>query len=422
MRLSDLLATALAAAALLCASVLAPDQLVLPPAQPRHVLAPRPLVEVTRRATLARGETFARVAARLGVASAELPAWLDALGSVLDPRALPVGLEWQASLDGQGQVARIVAGPGWRDLVVLERTQTGVSAKRVERPLTRVLTVVEGTVQSSLFDSIVKAGELEMLAVALADVFQWDVDFHREVQPGDRFALLVERAQSEGRTVAYGPVLAAVYVNRGARHTAVRYAGKEARPAYYDGRGTPLRKQFLRAPLRFTRLTSRFSASRMHPILGQRLPHWGVDYAAPVGTPVLATADGTVASAGWRAGGGNAVELRHRGGYTTTYMHLSRFAAGAQAGAHIAQGQVVGYVGSTGLSTGPHLDYRVSCNGRHLNPLRVGGEVGTPLPATEQAKFGAWSARVLASLSASGPVPAPAVAELLTLAPIRFDG
>ncbi len=422
MRLSDLLSTALAAVALLLAFLLAPDPVTEPLTQTRRAFAPRQLPEVTRNATLAQGETFPRIAARLGVASGELPAWLGALDGVLDPRALPAGLHWQANIDMHGRVTRISVCPNWRDLVVLERTDAGVTGRRIARTLTRALTVVEGTVQSSLFDGVVRAGELETLAVVLADIFQWDVDFHREVRGGDSFALLVERVQSEGRTVAYGPVLAAVYVNRGTRHVAVRYAGKDARPAYYDEHGAPLRKQFLRAPLRFSRLTSRFSASRLHPILGRRLPHWGVDYAAPVGTPVLATADGTVAATEWRAGGGNAVELRHLGGYSSTYMHLSRFAAGMQPGVHVVQGQVLGYVGSTGLSTGPHLDYRVSYRGRHLNPLRVGGEVGAPLPSVERARFGEWSARVLASLSASGPVPATAVAGLLAVAPIRFDG
>ena len=222
--------------------------------------------------------------------------------------------------------------------------------------------------------------------------------------------------------MGYGPVVAASYVNRGKTFSAVRYAVGGGHPSFYDEHGSPLRKQFLRAPLRFSRITSRYSLARLHPILGVRVPHWGIDYGAPVGTPVMATADGVVASAGWNGGGGNAIELRHTGGYITTYMHLSRFAAGIRPGVRVEQAQVIGYVGATGLATGPHLDYRVTQNGRHLNPLRIGRDPAPPLLRDELPVFIEWAGKVLPLLRTAGLLPAERVAALTSGAPVPLHG
>jgi len=276
-------------------------------------------------------------------------------------------------------------------------------------------------VHSSLFGAVVDSGEADELALGLADLFQWDIDFHREVQRGDTFAVLVERLARNGRRLGYGKVVAAEYVNSGKRFTAVHYTPTGGNGGYYDAGGRPVRKQFLRAPLRFSRLTSRFSSSRLHPVYGKRLPHWGVDYAAPTGTPVMATADGTVASAGWRNGGGNTVEIRHPNGFTTSYMHLSRFPRGIAPGVRVAQGETVGYVGSTGVSTGPHLDYRVTRNGRYVNPLAIGNDPAPPLPEGEIASFRAWAAAVTPMLAAAGPLPEEQAAALRAAPPARPD-
>jgi murein DD-endopeptidase MepM/ murein hydrolase activator NlpD len=394
------------------------------PAAPRPQLkvAPLPLPTFVRRDTLARGETLADLLERVGLPAAEVPAWLSATQQVLDPRALPVGLVAESVTDVHGSVDSLRLTPDWRAAVVVEREGTAIRARRELRPVERDLVVVEGTVRTSLFDAMGTTGESETLALELADLFQWDIDFHREVREGDTFALLVERVRSEGTTVAYGPVVAATYTNRGKRYSAVRYAFAGAKDSYYDERGSPLRKQFLRAPLRFSRLTSRFSLSRMHPVLGQRLPHWGVDYAAPVGTPVMATADGVVTFTGWRGGGGNAVEISHSGGFQTAYLHLSRFASGIRPGVRVAQGQVIGFVGTTGMSTGPHVDYRVSQNGRHLNPLGVGKEPAPPLPRSELPRFASWAGQVLPLLGSAGPLPAERAAVLQAASPIPLHG
>jgi murein DD-endopeptidase MepM/ murein hydrolase activator NlpD len=423
MRLADSCLTALALSVLLLTqwsvSAAVPTRSVM---RPVVKVAPLSLPIFVHRGVLSRGETLGQLATKLGVPPAELPAWLSAVRRVLDTRSLPVGLGAEAVIDVHGSVRVLRLTPDWRTRVVAARGDDGVRAVRQARPVERELIVVEGTVQSSLFDAFSTTGESESLALELADLFQWDVDFHREVREGDQFALLVERVRAAGQTVAYGPVLAASYTNRGSRYTAVRYAFGGHHESYYDERGRPLRKQFLRAPLRFTRVTSRFSRSRMHPILHRRLPHWGVDYGAPVGTPVMATADGVVTYTGWHDGGGRMVQIRHAGAFVTTYLHLSRFAAGIHRGVRVSQGQVIGFVGSSGLSTGPHLDYRVTQNGRHLNPLTVGKEPAPPLPKDQLPGFLAWAGRVLPLLDRPGTLPRASVATLQAAAPIPLDG
>jgi murein DD-endopeptidase MepM/ murein hydrolase activator NlpD len=282
----------------------------------------------------------------------------------------------------------------------------------------RQIIVVRGSIDSSLFGAVGGAGETDDLAVALADLFQWDIDFHRDVQPGDSFAVLVERIRAGSVTVAYGPIQAATFTNQGKIFAAYRYTAAGESAGYYDAKGCPVRKLFLRAPLRFTRVTSGYSHSRLHPILGRRLPHLGVDYGAPLGTPVMATANGTVILAGWSGGGGNTVKLRHPGGFTSAYLHLSHFAAGIRPGARVEQGQVIGFVGSTGMSTGPHLDYRVAHSGSPLNPATVGREPLPPLPATELRHFEAWREQLQPLLAVAGSISPTAWAALLRTAPM----
>jgi len=377
--------------------------------------------ESVRHGVLGRGETLGALFTRLGVSGADARHWVSAAGRELNLRALPVGLEGVATLNHHGVVRRIHLVQDWQWEVLLAPGGDGIEAERRRRPVDRDLWVVRGEVRSSLFGAVLGAGEMESLAVALADAFQWDIDFHRDVREGDSFAVVVERVQSEGRTVAYGPILAATYTNRGRTYTAVRFAAADAGPGYYDAEGRPLRKLFLRSPLRFSRITSRFSPNRMHPVLGRRMPHVGVDYAAPTGTPIMATAAGTVTFRGWKGGGGNTVEVRHPGGYQTSYLHMSRFASGISVGTRVSQGQVIGFVGATGLATGPHVCYRVHHNGRYVNPLSVGRDPAPPLPADELPRFAGWAEQVLALLETPGGVPETVVVALRESAPVAFD-
>jgi len=248
---------------------------------------------------------------------------------------------------------------------------------------TRV-TAVAGAIESSLFEAITASGEEDQLALDLADIFAWDVDFNTEIQRGDSYRVAVEKLSVDGRFVRYGRILAAEF-RRGKRVLkAVRFDGERS-AGYYAPDGTPLRKAFLRSPLKFSRITSRFTHARFHPILNITQPHYGVDYAAPVGTPVLAAGRGLVVAAGWQGGYGKAVRLRHSNGYETLYGHLSRIDVAL--GQRVDQGARLGTVGMTGLATGPHLDYRMTRDGRFVDPLRVPSPPADPVAKEERTAF-----------------------------------
>lgn len=245
-------------------------------------------------------------------------------------------------------------------------------------------TTVRGTIESSLFEAVEATGERDQLALDLADIFAWDVDFNTEIQPGDAFRVAVEKLFLGDRFSRYGPILAAELARGSRVLRAYRHEGASG-AGYYDDEGRPLRKAFLRSPLRFTRISSRFSRSRLHPVLRVRRPHFGVDYAAPAGTPVSASADGVVTTAGWLGGYGRTVRIRHANGYETLYGHLSRILV--RRGQRVAQGERVGTVGATGIATGPHLDYRMRRDGRFVDPLRIELPPAEPVPQGERDAF-----------------------------------
>ncbi|MEL7639841.1 MAG: peptidoglycan DD-metalloendopeptidase family protein [Solidesulfovibrio sp.] len=258
--------------------------------------------------------------------------------------------------------------------------------------------VMAGTVETSLFAAVAKAGGNAETAVALADVFAHDIDFCRDVQPGDTFRAVVEKRYVEGEYIGNGRVLAARFVNQGKVHEGFAMQGPSGKAEYFDADGRPLRKAFLRAPLSFLRVTSRFTDSRLHPILKVRRPHFGVDYAAPAGTPVWSVGDGLVVERGRNAAAGNYVSVRHGATWVTRYNHLSRFAKGLAKGTRVAQGQVIGYVGQTGYATGPHLDFRIYKNGQPVNALANPEMRAEPLPAAQLARLRREAARLTALL------------------------
>ncbi len=230
---------------------------------------------------------------------------------------------------------------------------------------------IAGVVEVSLFNAVTDTGESAELAMAIADIFGWEVDFIRDLRQGDSFSALVEKRYRDGEFAGYGRILAAEFVNQGHSFQGYLYEEEDGHKAYYDAEGNSLKRAFLKAPLSFTRVSSGFSWSRKHPILGYNRPHPAIDYAAPSGAPVMSVGDGRVAKKGWDNGGGNFVTIRHGNGYETTYMHLSRFAKGLKQGDRVDQGQVIAYVGATGLATGPHLDFRMKHNGKFINPSDI---------------------------------------------------
>lgn len=254
---------------------------------------------------------------------------------------------------------------------------------------------------SSLVAAIDAAGENVQLAIALAEIFGGDVDFHSDLQPGDTVELLYEKVYREDEFAGYGNVVAARLLNDGRDLQAYRFT-RDGKAGYYDERGRSLRRFFLKSPLRFEpRITSRFSYRRLHPVYRRYRAHLGVDYGAPVGAPVQAVAAGTVVSAGYNGGAGLMVRLRHNNGFESLYLHLSRLGKGVSRGARVQQGQLIGRVGSSGTATGPHLDYRIKRNGKYLNPLTLHRSLppGEPIPATMRAEFDAERERLTQQMS-----------------------
>ncbi len=246
---------------------------------------------------------------------------------------------------------------------------------------------VSGVIDDSLFSSVTSLGEQDLIALQLADIFMWDVDFYTDIQRGDQFRLLVEKKYLGGRFHKYGSILAADITIQGHVYTGFRFHDDNGVPGYYGPDGRALKKSFLKSPLKFARISSRFSRSRLHPILKIFRPHLGIDYAAPVGTPVQAVGAGVVIDAGYEGAGGKMVKLRHSGGYDTYYLHLSRIAV--KRGTRIEQGQVIGYVGATGLATGPHLDFRIVSHGKFINPTKV---IFPPAPPVSKDAFAPFAA------------------------------
>lgn len=351
------------------------------------------------RGTIAPRATIASALSGL-VTPATVQRLVGAARPVYDLARITAGRPFGVALGPDGLLRAFSYGiDALRTLHVSQRDGRLVAELRQREYETRTA-VVGGEIESSLFGAVEDAGEGDQLALDLAEIFQWDVDFHTELQPGDSFHLVVEKQYLDDSFARYGRILAAEFVRGPRVLRAVRHEGG-AGAGYYGPDGRPLRKAFLRSPLRFTRISSHFSLSRLHPILGVRRPHLGVDYAAPAGTPVQAAADGLVVVAGWEGGYGKTVRVRHANGYETLYGHLSRI--DVRRGQRLQQGARVGAVGATGLATGPHLDYRMVRNGQFVDPLRIQLPPAEPVAQSERAAFDSESTRLLALLGSGTP-------------------
>jgi murein DD-endopeptidase MepM/ murein hydrolase activator NlpD len=351
------------------------------------------------RGTIARNETLGRALGRTLPAS-DIHRLVEAARPVYDLARISVGHPFGLALSPDGLVRAFTYGIDELRTLRVTRRGEALQAEVLTRSYETRLGAASGTIQSSLFAAVTDSGEEDQLALDLADIFAWDVDFNTELQKGDSFRVAVEKLYLDGRFAKYGPILAAEFVRgervlRAVRFEAARGAG------YYAPDGTPLRKAFLRSPLRFTRISSGFTSARFHPILHSVRAHYGIDYAAPTGTPVTASADGVVAQAAWDGGYGKAVRIRHANGFETLYGHLSRI--DVRPSQRVTQGATIGAVGATGLATGPHLDYRMMRNGALVNPLRIQSPPAEPLAADEEASFETAKLSSLAALDRITP-------------------
>ena len=344
-----------------------------------------------------RGDTVSELLSRLGVSQVEARAFLASVKSGRLLEMLRPGTTVQARSAEDGTLLELRYITAKDRLVGFDKV--GAEFKAVEQKLTLVpqQQMKSGEIESSLFAAADAAGLSDNVATQLADIFAGDIDFHRDLRRGDKFTVVYEMFHHEGRAIKSGRLLAAEFVNQGRSYRAVWFQDAEGKGGYYTPEGKNLRKAFLRSPLEFSRLSSGF-AMRFHPILQQWRAHKGVDYAAPIGTHVKATADGTVEFAGSQSGYGNVVVLKHQGGLSTYYAHLSRFAGGVKKGSRVQQGDVIGHVGRTGWATGPHLHYEFHVNNQVRNPLTVALPAALPIAASQIAAFRGMSAPLAAKL------------------------
>jgi len=356
------------------------------------------------------GQSFCSSLSDHGFAPSLSSILVEAFKPVFDCRKILPGNSYQIVTDHEGKLVSLVFRTSPIDIYRLTREGDKFVPAKDALMLDKRVAVVSGEIEDSLFAALGDAGEKDQLAVSIAEIFAWDIDFRHDLRKGDRFQVIVEKIYKDEEFIHYGAIRAAEYANQNEVHRAIYYKDPEGREDYYTPEGISLRRSFLRSPLRFTRVSSGYSYARFHPILKRRLPHLGIDFAAPVGTPVLAVGDGVVTRRGWKKGNGNMVVIRHPSGYETMYNHLSRFGKHITVGRRVKQKDIIGYVGTTGLSTGPHLDYRMKKNGRFINPLKEEFPHGFPVNQAFQSAFLEVSRQMTALLEGETSPPRMKVA------------
>ena len=354
-----------------------------------------PLHKVVR---VANGDTLSTVFTKVGLSANTLH---DVLSSSKDAKQfsrLKVGQDLAFTLTADGQLQSLSSKLDALESIRLEKAESGYAFEReLIKPDVRSV-YSHGVIDSSLFVAAKRAGLPHNLTMDLANVFGYDIDFAMDIREGDEFEVIYEEKVVGDKRVGSGDILSARFTNRGKTYTAVRYTDKQGNTSYYNADGTSMRKAFIRTPVDFARISSRFSNGRRHPILNKIRAHKGVDYAAPRGTPIKAAGDGKVILAGRKGGYGNTVVIQHGRSYRTLYAHMQGFAKGVRNGSSVKQGQIIGYIGTTGLSTGPHLHYEFQVNGTHVDPLSQKLPMADPIAKSEKARFMQLSTPLMARM------------------------
>ncbi len=348
------------------------------------------------------GDTLGGIFHRRGLRPAEAIKIAGLKGAAILSRLLP-GRKLQLGIQSDGGLGGLRYELGPVDYLLIERDGSSYRVSRGQREVDVRQVQASGLIESSLFKAGADSGLSEALMMQLAEIFAWDIDFSRDLRRGDRFSLIYEEQFSGDEKLADGSILAAEFVHTDATYRAILFEDAQGGPTYYTPDGQSLRRTFLRSPVKYSRITSRFSKRRLHPVLKKWRAHKGVDYAGPTGTPVLATAHGRVAQIGNQGGYGKTVVLQHGGAYSTLYAHLSRYPKNLRRGSSVRQGQVIGYIGSTGLATGPHLHYEFRLNGVHRDPLRFKQPPAAPIHPEQREAFLAHAASLVAQLDAVSP-------------------
>ncbi len=343
------------------------------------------------------GQTLGDIFQQQDLSATDLARLLDEPGNGACLRNIHPGDEFAFQRNDDGSLRAIRFDRDEHTRVVASFAPDRIKQTTLERNVERRTIVAHGTIDSSLFGAGEQAGMSDAMVLKLASAFGYDIDFAQDLRQGDSFTVIYDDIYREGERLRDGDIIAATFINKGKRYSAFRFTNGAGDTMYYTQDGRPLKKTYLRTPLDITHITSYFSAARLHPILGTMRAHKGVDYAAPQGTPIRAAGDGKIAFRGWQPGYGNVVIIQHNAHNSTLYGHMSRLGNEA-IGQRVAQGQTIGYVGMTGLATGPHLHYEFRIDGQHRDPLSVTTLPPEPLPGAELARFRSQTQPVLAKL------------------------
>jgi len=333
-----------------------------------------------------RNETLSDILLNLGVSNSDISNIVSEARKVLDVRKIVAGNVYHSytNCDSAGTLVYFVYEKSPRQFVVFD-LRDSINVYESEKEVTVIESQKSAVIDQSLYVSLMEADASPELAIKLSQIYAWQIDFYH-LQKGDNFKVIYERLFIDDKFFAVGQIKAAYFNQSGKEFYAIPFM-QDSVYQFFDENGNSLRKAFLKAPLEFGRISSRYSKRRLHPVLKTRRPHLGVDYAAPTGTPIRTTGDGIVMEAGYNSGAGRFVKIRHNSVYTTMYLHMSKYAKGIKKGVRVQQGQVIGYVGSTGLATGPHVDYRFFVNGSAVDPLKVQLPPSQPINKELKAKF-----------------------------------
>ncbi|VVN77819.1 hypothetical protein PS718_00851 [Pseudomonas fluorescens] len=366
--------------------------------------APAPITEKPqapghREVVVAKGDTLSTLFEKVGLPATAVHDVLASDKQAKQFSQLKRGQKLEFELNPEGQLTSLHSKVNDVETITLTKNDKGFTFNRITTKPTVRTAYAHGVINSSLSQSAARAGLSHSMTMDMASVFGYDVDFAQDIRQGDEFDVIYEQKVVNGKAVGTGPILSARFTNRGKTYTAVRYTNKQGNSSYYTADGNSMRKAFIRTPVDFARISSKFSMGRKHPILNKIRAHKGVDYAAPRGTPIKAAGDGKVLLAGRRGGYGNTVIIQHGNTYRTLYGHMQGFAKGVKTGGSVKQGQVIGYIGTTGLSTGPHLHYEFQVNGVHVDPLGQKLPMADPIAKAERARFLAQSQPLMARMN-----------------------
>jgi murein DD-endopeptidase MepM/ murein hydrolase activator NlpD len=367
-------------------------------AEARTAVAVSAPVEDWQEVSVKSGDSIAGIFSRLDIAPQELHALLEQGGATRNLKKIYPGQTLRVVTGADNTLAKLSYPIDKLNTLEVTRNDAGFDVSTVTRTPEFITRNASGVIDSSLFLAGNKAGLSDSLTMELAGIFGWDIDFVLDIRKGDQFTVLYEQMSLDGENIGNGSILAAEFTNRGKRYQAIRYTDAGGKTDYYSLDGKSMRKAFLRTPVEFSRISSRFSLGRKHPILNKIRAHKGVDYAASRGTPIKATGDGKIVHRGKKGGYGNTIIIQHGTQYSTLYAHMSKYRGGLKNGSRIKQGQIIGYIGSSGLATGPHLHYEFRVNGVHRDPLRVKLPGADPLHKKYRDDFHTKAEALLAQL------------------------